>query len=87
VGKYLGSPGRLLDVQAICAHEGFHEIRTSYDPHRGLLVFDWTCERCGALLSEARRQNYRPVFDPSGSQPVAGHSVLPGNGRGYDRTR
>lgn len=51
-----------------CRHDGFHSIGTSYDQRRGVLVFHWTCERCGARLSEARRERYRPRFDPLGNQ-------------------
>lgn len=51
-----------------CPHNGFHSIRTTYDQRRGLLLFHWTCERCGARLSEARRESYRPRFDPLGNQ-------------------
>jgi hypothetical protein len=49
-----------------CPHDGFHGISTAYDRLRGLLVYYWTCERCGARLGEARREVYRPSFDPDG---------------------
>ena len=49
-----------------CTHDGFHEIHTSYDHRRGLLVFFWSCERCGARLRELHREEYRPRFDPRG---------------------
>ena len=49
-----------------CAHDGFHGIRSSYDRRRGLLVYFWTCERCGVRLRELRREEYRPRFDPQG---------------------
>jgi hypothetical protein len=61
-----------------CRHTGFHDICTAYDRRSGVLVFHWTCERCGARLTEARREQYRPAFDPSGNerfrtqQPAAG---------------
>ena len=32
-----------------------------------MLVYYWTCERCGARLNEARREPYRPSFDPHGN--------------------
>jgi hypothetical protein len=32
-----------------------------------VLVYFWTCERCGARLDEARREDYRPAFDPHGN--------------------
>jgi hypothetical protein len=51
-----------------CAHDGFHAIRSSYDRRRGLLVYFWTCERCGIRLRELRRDEYRPHFDPRGSE-------------------
>jgi hypothetical protein len=52
-----------------CHHDGFHGIGTAYDQRRGVLVFFWTCERCGARLREARRDEYRPSFDPHGNDP------------------
>jgi hypothetical protein len=54
-------------VQPICAHDGFHEIRSSYDRERGELAFLLACERCGATLREVRRQSYRPIFNPRGN--------------------
>jgi hypothetical protein len=33
-----------------------------------VLVYHWTCERCGARLSEAGREPYRPAFDPRGNE-------------------
>jgi hypothetical protein len=51
-----------------CEHGGFHGIRTMYDRRRGVLVFFWTCETCGRRLGEARREEYRPQFDPHGNQ-------------------
>jgi hypothetical protein len=51
-----------------CSHDGFHEIRASYDRRRGVLVYHWICERCGARLKEARREQYRPEFDPLGNE-------------------
>jgi hypothetical protein len=50
-----------------CSHDGFHDIRTAYDRERAMLQYFWTCERCGAKLREARREEYRPVFDPKGN--------------------
>jgi hypothetical protein len=50
-----------------CAHDGFHDIRTAYDRRRGVLVYFWTCERCGERLDEARREDYRPSYDPHGN--------------------
>jgi hypothetical protein len=50
-----------------CSHNGFHGIRTAYDRRRGVLVYFWTCERCGERLEEARREKYRPAFDPRGN--------------------
>jgi hypothetical protein len=52
-----------------CAHDEFHGIRTAYDKRRGVLVYYWTCERCGKRLNEARREEYRPSFDPRGNDP------------------
>ena len=40
--------------------------RSWYDRRDGVLVFYWTCERCGAWLGELRREPYRPEFDPHG---------------------
>jgi hypothetical protein len=51
-----------------CSHDGFHGINTFYDRRRGVLVYYWTCEDCGKRLGEARREEYRPQFDPHGNQ-------------------
>jgi hypothetical protein len=61
-----------------CNHDGFHGIHSAYDHASGVLVYFWTCERCGARLREARREEYRPTFDPRGNQPflVAGTRAL-----------
>jgi hypothetical protein len=61
-----------------CSHDGFHTIQTSYDARVGLLHFYWICERCGAHLSEARREQYRPAFDPRGNEAALVHRILPG---------
>ena len=50
-----------------CKHDEFHAVRSSDDPDEGLLVFFWTCERCGERLNEALREQYRPQFDPHGN--------------------
>jgi hypothetical protein len=54
-----------------CSHDGFHGIRSSYDRRRGVLVYFWTCERCGTRLRELRREDYRPRFNPYGSERYA----------------
>jgi hypothetical protein len=59
-----------------CPHDGFHSICTSYDRRRGLLVYHWTCERCGTRLSEARRERYRPSFDSRGNERFLGQATL-----------
>jgi hypothetical protein len=64
-------------VPAICAHEGFHDIRSCYDRRRGVLAFVWTCERCGAELREVRREFYRPRYEPHGNDPFAEMSRRP----------
>ena len=60
---------RLHHVKPPCAHEGFYEIRSTYDRRRGVLTFIWTCERCGAELREVCRESYRPRYDPHGADP------------------
>jgi hypothetical protein len=50
-----------------CSHKGFHEIHSTYDRRDGVLIYYWTCERCGVRLNEARREIYRPQFDPHGN--------------------
>jgi hypothetical protein len=50
-----------------CPHDGFHEISTTYDRKHGVLVYFWACQRCGACLREAGRQEYRASFDPHGN--------------------
>ena len=62
--------GRSMEDMA-CHHDGFHGIRTRYDRRRGVLVYFWTCERCGVRLSEALRQDYRPAYDPHGNERIA----------------
>jgi hypothetical protein len=52
----------------VCEHDGYHSIQTMYDQLIGELVFFWTCERCGARLSEANRVEYRPAFDPGANR-------------------
>jgi hypothetical protein len=54
-------------VGMTCAHDGFHAIRSTYDQPQGLLVYFWTCERCGERLGEAHREPYRPAFEPNGN--------------------
>jgi hypothetical protein len=61
-----------------CPHDGYHAISSSYDRRRGLLVYHWTCERCGERLEEARREPYRPLFDPRGNDPFVGGAALSG---------
>lgn len=63
-GEELGR-SRVSSVTA-CAHDGFHTIRTSYDRRSGVLVYFWACEHCGARLGDARRERYRPAYDPHG---------------------
>jgi hypothetical protein len=59
----------------ICSHKGFHTICTSYDDRSGLLIFHWNCEHCGARLSEVRREQYRPSFDPRGHEAFLDRTV------------
>jgi hypothetical protein len=63
---------RALMTTMDCAHKGFHGIRSTYDRQRGLLVFFWTCERCGVRLRELHREEYRPRFDPTGGDRELG---------------
>jgi hypothetical protein len=51
-----------------CRHDGFHEIHSAYDRQRAVMVFHWTCERCGARLEEVGREAYRPAYDPRGNE-------------------
>lgn len=50
-----------------CKHDQFHTVRSAYDPAAEVLVFFWTCERCGERLNEAAREAYRPQYDPHGN--------------------
>jgi hypothetical protein len=52
-----------------CKHRGLRDIRTTYDHPQAVLVYFWTCERCGERLGEARREDYQPRFDPNGNVP------------------
>jgi hypothetical protein len=58
-----------------CRHQGFHAIQTAYDRRGGVLVYFWLCEACGERLGEARRESYRPKYDPRGSE--RSRSVMP----------
>jgi hypothetical protein len=53
-----------------CAHDGFHAILSVYDRNRGVLLYFWICERCGARLGEAGSKEYRPSFDPRGNEGI-----------------
>lgn len=61
-----------------CTHEGFRDISSSYDLRRQVLVFFWTCERCGKHMGEAGRTDYQPRYEPGGkgedfkSEPLNG---------------
>jgi hypothetical protein len=59
-----------FSVRMACSHTGFHGISTAYDRRDGVLVYHWTCEHCGARLSEAARAPYRPSYDPRGNERV-----------------
>jgi hypothetical protein len=59
-----------LSDEMVCTHDGYHSIQTMYDRRDGELVFFWTCERCGARLSEAKRVEYRPAFHPGANRPT-----------------
>jgi hypothetical protein len=50
-----------------CHHAGYREIETTYDQSRGVLVYHWRCDACGKRLGVARRETYRPQFDPHGN--------------------
>jgi hypothetical protein len=60
---------RLFMATTACSHDGFHAIRTEYDRRKGVLVYFWACECCDARLGEARRERYRPSYDPDGNVP------------------
>ena len=64
-------------MQGTCLHDGFHDIRSSYDRRRGVLSFVLTCERCGAELGELLRQLYWPHYDPHGSDRFLAPSADP----------
>jgi hypothetical protein len=50
-----------------CRHDGYREIRSTYDADTATLVYHWTCEGCSERLGEAARTAYRPSFDPRGN--------------------
>ncbi len=54
-------------TEMFCKHDSFHSLRSSYDRGSGTLVYHWVCERCGVQLEEARREPYRPHYDPHGN--------------------
>ena len=51
-----------------CSHDGYHAVRSEYDRSRGLLVYAWVCESCGARLKVVTEQPYRPHYDSNGNQ-------------------
>ena len=55
-----------------CGHNRYRSIDSSYDQRRGILVYFWRCEHCGARLGEATRVTYRPQFDPRGHEKFRG---------------
>ena len=59
---------RFVMAVIACAHDGFHAIGTNYDRRTCVLVYFWACERCGARLGDARREPYRPSYDPHGNE-------------------
>ncbi len=50
-----------------CSHDSYRSFSSSYDLGRGVLVYFWHCDECGARLDEAARVDYRPSFDPRGN--------------------
>ena len=48
-----------------CSHRGFRDISSTYDLHRQVLVFFWSCERCGKHMGEAGRTRYQPRYEPT----------------------
>jgi hypothetical protein len=67
LGMALSRQSRVPSAVA-CAHDEFHAIRTTYDRRSGVLVYFWACERCGERLGDARRERYRPSYDPHGHE-------------------
>jgi hypothetical protein len=65
-----------------CRHDGYREIRSSYDGEAGVLVYHWVCETCSARLAEVARTSYRPSFDPAGND-----AYLAGPGDGDEDRR
>lgn len=61
---------RAFNGRMTCRHDGYHSVRSLYDRDRGLLVYFWTCERCGVRLDEVCREDYRPAYDPRGNERV-----------------
>ena len=53
-----------------CFHDTYRSITTSYDVVQRVLVYYWTCERCGAHLSELRRRSYEPRYKEIEEIPV-----------------
>jgi hypothetical protein len=57
-------------IAVACSHDTYRSITTSYDRERRLLVYFWTCDKCGAYLQELRRRKYEPRYEPRyGRQP------------------
>ena len=46
-----------------CDHNQYRSVVTSYDRGRGILVYFWRCDRCGAHLGEHQRAPYRPLYE------------------------
>lgn len=56
-----------------CTHDGFRTFRSRYDADEGMLVYFWICETCTAWLEVARREPYRPSYDPHGNDPYVNY--------------
>ena len=49
-----------------CRHDGLRDIRSTTTRRRPF-VYHWICGQCEAILDEAGRASYRPVFKPGGN--------------------
>ena len=52
-----------------CEHDGFHSFSSEYDREQGILRYFRSCEDCGTRLAEVHREEYRPAYDPNGTDP------------------
>jgi hypothetical protein len=57
-----------------CAHDQYRSVQACYDRGRGMLVYLWRCDRCGAHLGVHERVQYRPRYQTSSATALGRES-------------